>query len=128
MDRDSKPFFHLLAALKEYVLSQEEGKRSLPLSANLPDVKSDTKSYVEVQTIYKERAREERDMYKAVLLKQLKALSGQDAALSDQALLESFSISEGTIDDFVKNSHGLTVLRSTVYGAADKDPALLGKK
>lgn len=127
LNRDSKPFFHLLAALKEYVLSQEEGKRTLPLSANLPDVKSDTKSYVEVQTMYKERAREERDMYKTVLLNQLKALGNQDATLSDQALLESFGISEGTIDDFVKNSHGLTVLRSTVYGAIDHDPAALGK-
>ncbi|KIM24858.1 hypothetical protein M408DRAFT_331530 [Serendipita vermifera MAFF 305830] len=123
LTRESKPFFHLLAALKEYVLSQEEGKRTLPLSANLPDIKSDTKSYVEVQTLYKQRAREERGMFKAVLVKRLKTLDPGNG--SDEALLESFGISEGTIDDFVKNSHGLTVLRSTVYGAIDKDPALL---
>jgi NEDD8-activating enzyme E1 regulatory subunit len=128
LNRDSKPFFHLLAALKEYVLSQEEGRQTLPLSANLPDIKSDTKSYVEVQTMYKERAREERDMYKVVLLKQLRSISAQGATSSDQALLESFNISEGTIDDFVKNSHGLTVLRSTVYGALDKDRTLLGEQ
>lgn len=125
---DSKPFFLLLAALKEYVLSQEEGKQTLPLSANLPDIKSDTKSYVEVQTMYKERAREEREMYKVVLLKQLRAISDQGANLSDQALLESFNISEGTIDDFVKNAHGLAVLRSTAYGALDKEGTLLGER
>jgi len=128
LNRNSKPFFHLLAALKEYVLSQEEGRQTLPLSANLPDIKSDTKSYVEVQTMYKQRAREERDLYKAVLLKQLRHISEQGASVSDEALLESFGISEGTIDDFVKNSHGLAVLRSTMYGTLDKDPVLLGER
>ncbi|KAG8825747.1 hypothetical protein FRC19_010591 [Serendipita sp. 401] len=117
----SKPFFHLLSALKEYVLSQEEGKRSLPLSANLPDIKSDTKSYVEVQTIYKTQAREERDMFKKVLVQQLRQRFG-NATGGEEELLQSVGITEGLIDDFVKNSHGLKVLRSTVYGEIDKHP------
>ena len=123
----SKPFFHLLAALKEYVMSQEEGKRALPLSANLPDFHSDTNSYVETQTLYKTRAREERDLFKNVLVKRVKALASNSAAVDEGALLQSVGITEGLIDDFVKNSHGLKVLRSTAYGAIDLDKAPLGK-
>ncbi|CAG7851768.1 NEDD8-activating enzyme E1 regulatory subunit AltName: Full=Amyloid beta precursor protein-binding protein 1, 59 kDa; Short=APP-BP1; AltName: Full=Amyloid protein-binding protein 1; AltName: Full=Proto-oncogene protein 1 [Serendipita indica DSM 11827] len=122
----SKPFFHLLSALKEYVLSQEEGKRTLPLSATLPDIKSDTKSYVEIQTIYKTRATEERNLLKAILVKQLKERLGANVGGEDE-LLNRVGISERMIDDFVKNSHGLRVLRSKAYGALDKDPQALGE-
>ncbi|KAG8832314.1 hypothetical protein FRC17_001486 [Serendipita sp. 399] len=118
---ESKPFFHLLSALKEYVLGQEEGKRTLPLSANLPDIKSDTKSYVEIQTMYKARAREERDMFKQVLVQQLRSRF-KNATGGEAELLQSVGINEGLIDDFVKNSHGLKVLRSTLYGEIDKHP------
>ena len=123
----SKPFFHLLSALKEYVLNQEEGKRALPLSATLPDIKSDTKSYVEIQTLYKTRATEERGMLKTILVKQLKERLGANAGAEGEAeLLKNVGISEGMVDSFVKNSHGLRVLRSKAYGTLDKDPQALG--
>lgn len=122
----SKPFFHLLAALKEYVTTQEQDKWTLPLSANLPDMHSDTNSYVEIQTLYKNQAREERERFKSVLVKQIKALAGSNANMDEIALLQSVGINEGLIDDFVKNSHGLKVLRSTKYGSIDSDKGVLG--
>lgn len=121
----SKPFFHLLAALKEYVTTQEQDKWTLPLSANLPDMHSDTNSYVEIQTLYKNQAREERERFKSVLVKQIKALAGSNANMDEIALLQSVGINEGLIDDFVKNSHGLKVLRSTKYGSIDSDKGVL---
>jgi NEDD8-activating enzyme E1 regulatory subunit len=124
LNSESKPFFHLLAALKEYVMTQEEGKRTLPLSSTLPDIKCDTKSYVELQTLYKDRAREERDAFKSVLVKRLEGYNNQ---VNEAELLASVGITEGLIDDFVKNSHGLVVLRSEMYGAIDKNAAALGK-
>lgn len=124
----TRPFFHLLAALKEYVTCQEEGKWTLPLSASLPDFHSDTTSYVEIQKLYKTRARKERDAYKEVLVRQLRNLVGNDASADESTLLQTVGITEGMIDEFVKNSHGLRVLRSTVYGAIDSDRQATGAR
>jgi amyloid beta precursor protein binding protein 1 len=102
------PFFHLLAALREYVALEPH---TLPVSATLPDMHTDTKSYVELQTIYKDQARKERDAFARVLEKQ-----GRPS-----------TIDEGMIDDFVKNAHGLKICRSEVYAALDQDPARLSE-
>ena len=104
----TEPFFHLLAALREY-LAQEP--QALPVSATLPDMHTDTKSYVELQTIYKDQARRERDAFARVLDKRGRPRS----------------IDEGLIDDFVRNAHGLKICRSEVYGALDQDPARLSE-
>jgi amyloid beta precursor protein binding protein 1 len=102
------PFFHLLAALREYVAQEP---RALPVSATLPDMHTDTKSYVELQTLYKAQARQERDAFARVL-----ETRGRPS-----------TIDEGMIDDFVKNAHGLKICRSEVYGALDHDPARLSE-
>jgi amyloid beta precursor protein binding protein 1 len=107
-DESTSPFFHLLAALREYV---SHDPQTLPVSATLPDMHTDTKSYVELQTIYKDQARKERDAFARVLEKR-----GRPG-----------TIDEGMIDDFVKNSHGLKICRSGVYGALDQDPARLSE-
>jgi amyloid beta precursor protein binding protein 1 len=44
-------FWVLVQALRLFV--EGEGRGSLPLSGSIPDMHSDTKSYVELQTIYK---------------------------------------------------------------------------
>ena len=102
------PFFHLLAALREYVA---QDPHALPVSATLPDMHTDTQSYVELQTIYKDQARAERDAFASVLEKRGRASA----------------IDEGMLDDFVKNAHGLKICRSKVYGALDQDPARLSE-
>lgn len=102
------PFFHLLAALREYVA---HAPHALPVSATLPDMHTDTTSYVALQTIYKDQARRERDAFARVLEKR-----GRPA-----------TVDEGMIDDFVRNAHGLKICRSEVYGALDQDPARLSE-
>ena len=108
LTESTPPFFHLLAALREYLTHEPQ---ALPVSATLPDMHTDTKSYVEIQTIYKDQARRERDAFARVLEKR-----GRPS-----------TIDEGMIDDFVKNAHGLKICRSEVYGALDQDPARLSE-
>jgi len=100
----SSPFFHLLAALREFC---SRPPHSLPLSAALPDMKADTKNYVHIQKLYKTQAEKERDEFKEILQ--------QSGA----------SVDPGMVDDFVKNCHGLRILRGKRWGALDADPTAL---
>ncbi|KAI6026547.1 hypothetical protein BKA83DRAFT_676286, partial [Pisolithus microcarpus] len=52
------PFFHLLAALKEFTDQSET--HTLPLTSTLPDMKADTTNYIHLQKLYKTRADEEK--------------------------------------------------------------------
>ena len=108
LGESTPPFFHLLAALREYLA---EEPHALPVSATLPDMHTDTKSYVELQMIYKDQARRERNAFARVLDKRGRP----------------HSVDEAVIDDFVKNAHGLKICRSEVYGALDQDPARLSE-
>lgn len=47
-----------MRALKLFV-AHPSGPGALPLTSTLPDMRTDTKSYVKVQTLYKEQARVE---------------------------------------------------------------------
>ncbi|EJD48980.1 hypothetical protein AURDEDRAFT_112722 [Auricularia subglabra TFB-10046 SS5] len=99
LSKDSPPFFHLLNALKKFV---ERPPHVLPLSAALPDMKSDTRQYVHLQTLYKRRAEEERAELKRLL----------DVEVHDSLVAE-----------FVKNAHGIRILRGKRWGALDEDQA-----
>jgi amyloid beta precursor protein binding protein 1 len=98
----SPPFFHLLDALRQFTL---QPPHTLPLTSTLPDMKANTGSYIHLQKLYKTRAEEEKAMFKSFL-----------AVPQDDAL----------VDSFVKNAHGLKVLRGKKYGALDANPAALG--
>ena len=100
----SRVFFHLLAALKRFT---EQPPHVLPLSANLPDMKSDTKQYVHLQTLYKRQAEAEREQVKRLL----------DPGVE---------VNDGLLAEFVKNAHGLKILRGQRWGALDEDGAALG--
>ncbi|KAJ7269884.1 hypothetical protein C8J57DRAFT_1323830 [Mycena rebaudengoi] len=97
----SPPFFHLLHALRQFTL---EPPHTLPLSSTLPDMKANTTSYIHLQKLYKARAEEEKATFKAFL---------------------TVPIEDSLIDSFVKNAHGLKVLRGKKWGALDADPAAL---
>ena len=99
---DTPPFFRLLNALKEYTETVEP--HTLPLSSTLPDMKSDTKSYIHLQNLYKARAEEEKAVLGRILQKQ-GGLDGQG------------TIDQGILDDFTKNAHGLKILRGQQWGA-----------
>ncbi|KAI0759401.1 hypothetical protein BD413DRAFT_274780 [Trametes elegans] len=99
-------FHALLDTLSEYV-KDPSGPGTLPISATLPDMKSDTESYVRLQNLYREAAEAEKDKFKA-LFKQ------KHPQLAETADPEE-------VDTFVKNSHHLRVLRGKQFGAFDKD-------
>ena len=98
----SPPFFHLVAALREFTL---QPPHTLPLSSTLPDMKSDTKNYVQLQRLYKTRAEEEKAVFKSLL---------------------RVPVAQEEIDLFVKNAHALRLLRGTKYGALLSDKTALG--
>ena len=98
----SPDFFHLLSALHQFTL---QPPHTLPLSSTLPDMKSDTKNYIHLQKLYKSRAEEEKAAFKALVAVQV----------PDEA-----------VDSFVKNAHGLKVLRGSRWGSFVQDKHALG--
>jgi hypothetical protein len=101
--QNPSPFFHLLAALKEFTDQSET--HTLPLTSTLPDMKSDTSNYIHLQRLYKTRAEEETQAFKSHL---------------------RTHVDDATVDLFVKNAHALRVLRGKQWGAFDQDKAALG--
>lgn len=98
----SPPFFHLLDALRQFTLREPH---VLPLTSTLPDMKANTESYIHLQKLYKARAEEEKEVFKSFL---------------------SVPVDDALVDSFVKNAHGVKVLRGKRWGALEADPALLG--
>ncbi|KAJ8592559.1 hypothetical protein M405DRAFT_763381 [Rhizopogon salebrosus TDB-379] len=99
---DTSPFFHLLAALKEF--TEQPDLHALPLTSTLPDMKSDTQKYIQLQRLYKARAEEEKQAFKSYL---------------------RVPVNDTVVDSFVKNAHALVVLRGKTWGAFDEDKAAL---
>lgn len=98
---ESPPFFHLLSALHKFTL---QPPHTLPLTSTLPDMKADTNSYIHLQKLYKTRAEEEKAIFKSFL---------------------TVPIDDALVDTFVKNSHGLKLLRGKKWGVLDSDPVAL---
>ena len=102
----SPPFCHLAAALHSYTKNQPP--YTLPLSSTLPDMKSSTAYYIELQKLYKNRAEEEKEILKSYI--------------------QVPGIKDDFIDLFVKNSHGIRMLRGKQWGKLDADPQALGTR
>ncbi|KAH9916765.1 uncharacterized protein BXZ73DRAFT_53641 [Epithele typhae] len=99
-------FHALLQTLSEFT-KDPAGTGTLPISATLPDMKSDTKSYVELQNLYRQQAESEKAKFKeAFVSKHPKAAQ---------------MVNPDEVDTFVKNAHHLRVLRGKQLGAFDKD-------
>lgn len=77
-------------------------------------MKSDTSSYVHLQNLYKARAREERDEF-------AQALKGVLDEINAPQQLRATT--EELVDEFVRNTHGLKVMRGRQWGSED-DAAL----
>ena len=99
----SSTFLYMLSALQQFALRPPY---TLPLSSTLPDMKSDTKNYIHLQKLYKARAEEEKAMFRSLL---------------------SVPVAENELDLFVKNSHGLRLLKGSRWGALDEDQPALGE-
>ena len=85
---DISPFYRLLRALREFAKSDPY---TLPLTSTLPDMKSDTASYIHLQKLYKNQAEHERAVFRNILEK---IEGGRDIVESD-------------VNEFVKNAHAL---------------------
>jgi len=95
------PFGQLLAALRSF---SEQPPHVFPLSATLPDMKSDTESYVRLQNLYRTQAAEDRERFRSLL---------RDP------------VEPELVDLFVKNAHGVQLLKGARYGALDAAPERL---
>ena len=96
-------FFHLLFALQQFTLRPPY---TLPLTSTLPDMKSDTTNYICLQNLYKTRAEEEKNIFKGLI---------------------KIPVDDDMVDTFVKNAHGLKVMRGTKWGVLDTNKVALGE-
>ncbi|PCH41969.1 hypothetical protein WOLCODRAFT_137629 [Wolfiporia cocos MD-104 SS10] len=94
------PFHALLRTLARFADAHEG---LLPLSGALPDMRTDTASYVRLQELFKDQARAEKEEFAALLREQH----------PDVASL----VSADALDTFVKNAHHVRVLRGRRWGA-----------
>ncbi|KAI0045934.1 hypothetical protein FA95DRAFT_1560626 [Auriscalpium vulgare] len=94
-------FSILLSALRAFT---SEPPHVLPLSATLPDMKSDTENYVALQNIYRRRADEERAVFRQLV---------RDAGGAD--------IPAEVVDLFCKNAHAIAGLKGARWGDLDTD-------
>ncbi|KAF8326828.1 uncharacterized protein EI90DRAFT_2929486, partial [Cantharellus anzutake] len=107
LDENSSPFFILLHALSIYTKSSKLSPNLLPLSPTLPDLKSDTKSYIHLQQMYKDQANAEKAEFKSILQEVVKSIGSR-------------VISDSLIDEFVRNCHQLRLMRGKAWGESDK--------
>ncbi|CDO73930.1 hypothetical protein BN946_scf185016.g87 [Trametes cinnabarina] len=101
--------FHALLDTLATFTQDPAGPGTLPLSATLPDMKSDTESYVRLQNLYRQWAELEKDKFKELF----KAKHPELATSADPE----------EVDTFVKNAHHLRVLRGKQWGTLDQDRA-----
>lgn len=99
----SAPFYHLVHALSRFV--EEQPSKTLPLTSTLPDMKSSTDAYIQLQNMYKQRAEEEKEILKGYL---------------------KVPVDADMVDAFVKNSHALKLLRGKRYGQAEENKVAFG--
>ncbi|KAL0570651.1 hypothetical protein V5O48_011318 [Marasmius crinis-equi] len=101
---DTPHFFHLLYALKQFVA---QPPHVLPLTSTLPDMKANTESYIHLQKLYKARAEEEKETFRTFLM---------------------VPVPDDLVDSFVKNAHGLKLLKGKKWSEFDADPSVLAEK
>ena len=100
LSSDSDDFWIISRSLKDFV--ENEGNGLLPVKGSIPDMFSDSKSYIELQSIYKEKANQDFvQIYKKV-----------------QTHLESIgrneeSISESLVKKFCKEAANLRIIRGS---------------
>lgn len=84
---------------------------TLPLSPTLPDIKSDTTNYIHLQNLYKTQANAEKATFVRIL-EEVRTKAGVPQPIP--TIL---------VDEFVKNSHQLKIIKGKPYGQ-ENDAAL----
>jgi len=83
--KDSLPFWVLVHAINLFV--KNEGKGTLPCSPQIPDMTSDTNSYVKLQQLYADRSARDRAAVTAHVRETLKK-SGNKAVITDEEIAQ----------------------------------------
>jgi len=120
LNADSKPFWILARALKEFV--ENEGNGCLPLRGAIPDMTADSERYIALQGVYREQA----SQHIASITNHLHELEqnlGQDGSANSELRGQSESpprkspdgITENDIRTFCKNASFLRVVRSRSF-------------
>ena len=99
LNENSTNFWILVRGLKDYM--ENEGAGFLPCSTNIPDLTMDSKSYVKLKSIYKDRAKRDLDLITKYVCKRLEELKRDKASIASEL-----------IDRFVKNVRSLKVVRT----------------
>lgn len=92
------------------IFTQKE-PHTLPLSPALPDIKSDTTSYIHLQNLYKTQANAEKAEF-VKILEEVRQKAGVPQPIPSVL-----------VDEFVKNSHQLKIIKGKPYGQ-ESDSAL----
>ncbi|GJQ09482.1 hypothetical protein GpartN1_g1273.t1 [Galdieria partita] len=96
-DRNLK-FWILVAAVKQYVM--EEGQGKLPLKGSVPDMISDTESFVGLQRVYKKRAEKEH-----------RIIHQRVEYICKQVGLEENFVALSEVFEFCRNIRSIAVMR-----------------
>ncbi|RKO83426.1 NEDD8-activating enzyme E1 regulatory subunit, partial [Blyttiomyces helicus] len=114
---ETPDFWVLARAVYEFV--SEEGEGRLPLPGSVPDVKADSESYIQLQTVYRQKARED---YTSVHNRVRAILTKIDRPVD--------AIPTEEVERFCKNAAFLTVVRyrslDEEYGTETADQDLDG--
>ncbi|TIA88779.1 hypothetical protein E3P99_02395 [Wallemia hederae] len=98
LSKDSSPFWFLVASLKEFT----DRHGVIPHPGTLPDLHTDTQTYVHLQTIYKNKARQDVDELKEIL-----------AGVVDKFGVSISSFSDDLISGFAKHAAFLKVIKGS---------------
>ena len=114
----STDFWLLTRAVADFVADPEGGAGLLPLPGVLPDMKADTTTYVSLQTLYRNKAKEDIACVKRHLIKHLTALGRPTDPIADDQ-----------IDSFCKHAAYIKVIRyrSLAEEAANRSTALIAQ-
>lgn len=94
-------FWVLVATLREFI-SLPESNNSLPVTGVLPDMTADTVGFVKMQKIYREKAKQDIEVFHGLLKKTLEKVNRP-----------ADSITREQVETFCKNSRNLKVIRGS---------------
>lgn len=109
-------FWLLLHAVRAFVSHPTNPSRLLPLSGALPDMKASSSGYVELQTLYKHKAREDLALVRDLLGETL-----------DRVGLDRASVGDDEVETFVKHAAWLKVVRGRSLRMEHEACALKGQ-
>lgn len=112
----SSNFWLLTRAVLEFTRHPSNADNLLPLSGALPDMKADSRGYVGLQNLYKQKARADLEVVRELL--------GQ---LSDSAGIDRSRVADEEIETFVKHSAFLKVVRGRSLRQEYESSALKGE-